>query len=95
MQSLLLSLPLALQESFLMLQEPGPSFIIGGALFGLIILLAIVPLAFWVWMGIDCLGNDNLTGTERILWILAMLFFPVLGSIIYFFGGRHPRTPIA
>tara|TARA_R110002126_G_scaffold23750_9_gene82946 strand:- start:1739 stop:2026 length:288 start_codon:yes stop_codon:yes gene_type:complete len=91
MQSLLLNLSLACQESFLMIQEAPQGFIISGAIFGLVVLLAIVPLAFWVWMGIDCLGNEALTGTERILWILAMLFFPVLGSIIYFFGGRDPR----
>jgi len=66
--------------------------IISGA-FGLFFLLisAVVGLAlfaFWLWMLINAIGNKGLSDGERIVWVLVIIFLPLLGSILYFFIGR-------
>ena len=55
-----------------------------GMIFGLIWLLCAI---FWLWMLIDLLISRHSTGT-KILWVILMLFLPVLGSILYFFLAR-------
>ncbi len=55
-----------------------------GMIFGLIWLLCAI---FWLWMLIDLLVSRHSTGT-KILWVILMLFLPVLGSILYFFLAR-------
>lgn len=46
---------------------------------------------FWLWMLIDVLTSGNSTGT-KILWVIIMLFLPLLGSILYFFLARKKAT---
>jgi len=31
--------------------------------------------------------QSSASGTEKILWILGVLFFPVVGMIVWFFAG--------
>jgi hypothetical protein len=58
---------------------------IGGALSALGSLLALI---FWVWMLIDAIKNPRLEGSQRVVWVLVIIFIPCLGSLIYFFAGR-------
>jgi len=39
-------------------------------------------------MLIDAIGNKGLSDGERIVWVLVIIFLPLLGSILYFFIGR-------
>lgn len=62
-------------------------------LFGLLVMLvtAVIGLAcfaFWLWMLIHAITNKGLTDGEKIVWVLVVIFLPVLGSILYFFLGR-------
>jgi Phospholipase_D-nuclease N-terminal len=62
-------------------------------LFGLVsflfaCLLGLAGFAFWLWMLIHAIGNKGLTDGERIVWVLVIIFLPLLGSILYFFIGR-------
>jgi hypothetical protein len=64
-----------------------------GGLFGLLVLFlgAVVSLAgfvFWLWMLIHAITNKGLADGERIVWVLVIIFLPLIGSIIYFFIGR-------
>ncbi len=61
----------------------------------LFILLIVAPLAllctaFWVWMLVDAIKNRALSDTEKIIWVLVILFLHLLGALIYFFAGRTP-----
>ena len=51
-------------------------------------LLGILAFIFWIWMLIDAIQNPRLSGNERIVWVLVIIFVPFLGPIIYFFAGR-------
>ena len=51
------------------------------------LLLALGALVFWLWMLVDCMAGNRPT-TDKVLWFVLILFFPVLGSLIYFLVGR-------
>lgn len=60
---------------------------------GLIILLCaiaagVLVFVFWLWMLVNAITNTRLSGTEKIVWVLVILFLHVLGALIYFFVGR-------
>ena len=68
--------------------------IISGA-FGLFFILAaavigILIFVFWIWMLIHAITNNGLSDTEKIIWVLVVIFLHFLGAIIYFFLGK-PR----
>jgi uncharacterized RDD family membrane protein YckC len=53
------------------------------------IALAVLAFVFWIWMLIDAIKNPGLSGTERIVWVLVIVFLHFLGALIYFFAGRR------
>jgi hypothetical protein len=70
---------------------------IGSGLFAGFALLVVgaIGLAcfvFWIWMLIHAITNKGLTDTEKIVWVLVVLFLHVLGALIYFFVGRSKAT---
>jgi hypothetical protein len=57
-------------------------------------LLGLLFLAFWIWMLVDAIQNNGLSDGEKIGWVLAIVFFHFIGSLLYFFIGRPKReTP--
>ncbi len=62
--------------------------IIAGA-FGLVFLaLGVLAFIFWIWMLIHAITNHGLSGTEKVVWVLVVIFLHFLGALIYFFVGR-------
>lgn len=59
---------------------------ITGAVFGLIILVAY--FVFAVAAIISIFNSRNYTSGLKALWVLAVLAFPFLGSLIWFLVGR-------
>jgi hypothetical protein len=63
-------------------------------------LLLVVPLLlflffFWIWMLVSAIQNKGLTDGEKTGWVLGIVFFHLLGSLLYFFIGRPRRkTPL-
>jgi hypothetical protein len=69
----------------------------GGEIILILALLVLAPLAvlsmvFWIWMLIHAIQNKGLTDTEKIIWVLVIVFLHVLGALIYFFVGRPKAT---
>jgi len=61
--------------------------------FGLVaMVLSILATVFWIWMLIDCLQNGRLQSTEKIVWVLVILFLHFIGALIYYFVGREQRV---
>ena len=66
--------------------------IITGA-FGLFFFLVTVVIglavfAFWLWMLIHAITNKGLSATEKVIWVLVIIFLHALGALLYFFLGR-------
>jgi len=58
-----------------------------GGIFGLVILvLDIVAI-------IDILGGSG-SATHKLLWLIVVLFLPVLGMILYFLIGKNRATDL-
>jgi hypothetical protein len=62
----------------------GLFFLLAGAVIGLLV------FAFWIWMLIHAITNKGLSDTEKIIWVLVVIFLHFIGAIIYFFLGK-PR----
>jgi hypothetical protein len=62
----------------------------------LIMGLVVLTIILWFWAIIDITKSRFKNQTMKTIWLLAVLFFPVLGSIIYFqfrkkFLAKGPR----
>jgi hypothetical protein len=66
--------------------------VVGGILFiGFIVVCAVIGIGcfgFWLWSLIHALTNNGLSGSEKVAWVLVILFVQLIGSIIYFFVAR-------
>jgi hypothetical protein len=58
-------------------------------LLGAVIWLA--GMAFWIWMIVDCVTNEPGVGNDKLIWVLIIVFLPLLGSLIYYFVRRPER----
>ena len=67
-------------------------FLVGGFM---MMLIGLAALVLFVWALIDAIKNPNLSDTERIVWILVIIFVGCLGPILYLLIGRNktPRGP--
>jgi hypothetical protein len=63
--------------------------IVMAALF--VVPLILFLLVFWIWMLVSAIQNKGLTDGEKTGWVLGIVFFHLLGSLLYFFIGRPRR----
>ena len=53
---------------------------------GIVVMLAFLfLLVFWLWMLVDCLKRDFKRDTDKIVWIIVLIFLHLLGAIVYYF----------
>ena len=66
--------------------------LIGGMILLLVwVIGGVISLAcfvFWLWMLVHAITNKGISDVEKIMWVLVIIFLPVIGSIIYFFVGK-------
>jgi hypothetical protein len=55
-------------------------------------LLSLAWLVFWIWMLVHAITNKGLGDGEKIAWVLAIIFLPCLGGLLYFFIGKPKAT---
>lgn len=48
-----------------------------------ITLILLILLVMFIWTLTHCVKNKELDGPTKALWILALLIFPVIGSLAY------------
>jgi hypothetical protein len=56
-------------------------------------LLILAVTVFIVWMLIDAIVSPNITGVEKLVWVLVIFFIPCLGALLYLLVGRR-RQPV-
>jgi hypothetical protein len=65
------------------------SGILGLALVLFLAVIALLLFVFWIWMLVDAIKNPGLSSTERIVWVLVIIFLHWLGALIYCLAGRR------
>lgn len=45
--------------------------------------LGLIGFLFWLWMIYECATREP-NSSEKVLWLLLVVFAPVIGSLIYF-----------
>lgn len=64
------------------------ALLFGGGMLLFSLLIGLLIFALWIWAIVDAIRNPRLTDTLRIVWILVIFFFPLIGAIIYALVGR-------
>lgn len=59
-----------------------------------IALLPVLMLILWVWALID-MFRLNVSSSDRMWWIVIVVLFPLIGSILYFQIGRPNLKKLA
>jgi hypothetical protein len=54
-------------------------------------IVIITVIGFWLFALIDILRHQFRGNYEKLIWVLVVLFLPILGSILYFIIGRSHR----
>ena len=53
--------------------------------------LGVLGTVFWIWMLVECATREPNTGTEKIVWVLIIIFTHWIGAAIYYFVRRPKR----
>ena len=51
-------------------------------------IISLLTFIFLIWMLVDCIQNQSLDSTMKLVWVLVIIFLPLIGSLIYYFVGR-------
>ena len=65
-----------------------------GIWIAVVIAVAVAAVAVFVAGLISVLGSRRLTTTGRVVWVIAMFVFPLLGPIAWFVFGRRSAAAI-
>ncbi|MBJ2173141.1 PLDc_N domain-containing protein [Aureibaculum sp. A20] len=56
-------------------------------------LFVLISFAFWFFAIFDIL-KSSFKKNDKIVWILVVLFLPILGTIFYFIVGRNQKLEL-
>ena len=65
---------------------------IGLTLFLVMVIIILLASIFWLWMVVDAAMNPRLSDTEKIVWVLIVLFTHFIGAVVYFFVARPKKA---
>ncbi|MBI2542119.1 PLDc N-terminal domain-containing protein [Candidatus Woesearchaeota archaeon] len=51
----------------------------------LAVVIGALIFAFWIWMIIDCAKRNFKKDTDKVVWMLVIVFLNILGAAIYYF----------
>jgi hypothetical protein len=61
--------------------------VIAGGLGLVFVLIGIASFVLWIWALISALSS-NMSSTEKLVWVVVIIFVPVIGPILYLVIGR-------
>ncbi|MFD2248538.1 PLDc N-terminal domain-containing protein [Pontibacter ruber] len=65
---------------------------IGVAELLLILLFLGIPTILWLWALIDLLNSDFEKGIDKLIWLVVIVFIPLLGALLYLLFGRKQKA---
>ena len=62
------------------------------------IFVSIIPLVvvfgimgFFIYVLVDILKSELINSVNKIIWLIAVIFLPILGIVLYFFIGKKQK----
>ncbi len=71
----------------------GVAGIMGLSFLMMMSLITVAAFVFWIWALVDILKHE-FTGSNKLIWLLAVIMVPMIGMILYWFIGREQRLPV-
>jgi hypothetical protein len=68
----------------------GVAGILGLSFLLMMSLITFAAFVFWIWVLVDILRSE-FTGSNKLIWLLAVIMVPLLGMILYWFIGREQK----
>ncbi len=59
----------------------------------ILILFVLLPAVLWVIALVDIL-KSNFRNDNKLIWILVVVFLPIIGAVLYFIIGRKQKTTL-
>lgn len=57
----------------------------------LILVLAVIALILWVYAIVDVLKGTFQGSATKLLWLIVIIIFPILGALLYLLFGRKNK----
>lgn len=51
----------------------------------IIVALTVFIFVFWILMLVDCVKRKFKEGSDKIVWVIVIIFTQIIGAIIYYF----------
>ncbi|WP_187264551.1 PLD nuclease N-terminal domain-containing protein [Pontibacter beigongshangensis] len=51
-----------------------------------------IPAILWLWALVDLLRSDFKNSTNKLIWVIPIIFLPVLGALLYLLIGRGQKV---
>jgi hypothetical protein len=58
----------------------------------LLLFFLAVPVGLWLWALLDLLSSEFENSTNKVIWLFAVTFLPVLGGLLYLLIGRNQKV---
>lgn len=55
----------------------------------IMVIIGVIGTIFWIWMLIDCVLRKFKSNTNKIIWVLVIVFGHFIGALIYFIFVRR------
>lgn len=68
------------------------NFIGFSMVFAFVAIFGLISLAIWIWAIVDCIRSEKST-MSKIVWVLVILLFNLIGAILYFLLRDHDIVP--
>jgi hypothetical protein len=76
------------------LRADGADSVLTGVWLVVVIAATIALAALFVAAAVSVVRSPRLTSTGRVLWIVALLVFPLLGPVVWFLVGRRSTAQV-
>jgi cytochrome c oxidase assembly factor CtaG len=53
--------------------------------------LFLLASLFWLWMLVDCAMKESADGSDKLVWIIIIVFTHFIGAVVYFLFRRPQR----
>lgn len=64
---------------------------LGGFELLLILVFLLIPAILWIIALVDVLKSDFSDSTNKLIWVIVIFLFPIVGAVIYFIIGTKQK----